>query len=250
MQGMNMLTETFAQYSAMLVMEHLYGAEHMRNFLKEELDRYLSGRGGEEIEELPLDRVEDQPYIHYRKGAVVMYRLKDTVGEDVVAGAMRRMLQLYAFKGPPFPASSDFLKILRTKAGPKYDALITDLFDRITLYDLRATSATGRKRPDGRYDVTVTVDAHKFYADGTGAQKETSLDEEIPIGAFLASPGELDFGNDQISSLRTTRIVSGVQRIHLVTSVEPKFAGIDPYNEWINRNPDNTIAAVLPARVP
>ena len=63
MQGMTMLSETFAQYSAMLVMEHLYGSEHVRKFLKEELDTYLRARGSEEVEELPHDRVRG-PGIH------------------------------------------------------------------------------------------------------------------------------------------------------------------------------------------
>ena len=49
----------------------------MRRFLKYELDRYLRGRGGELIEELPLLLVENQPYIHYRKGSLVMYALQD-----------------------------------------------------------------------------------------------------------------------------------------------------------------------------
>ena len=64
MQGMTMLSETFAQYSAMLVMEKLYGPEHVRKFLKFALDHYLRARGGEEVEELPLERVENQGYIH------------------------------------------------------------------------------------------------------------------------------------------------------------------------------------------
>ena len=55
----------------------------MRKFLKYELDRYLSGRSGEVVEEMPLALVENQPYIHYRKGSVVMYALKDYLGEDV-----------------------------------------------------------------------------------------------------------------------------------------------------------------------
>lgn len=37
-----------------------------------ELDNYLRSRGGEVLEELPLNRVENQGYIHYRKGSVVM----------------------------------------------------------------------------------------------------------------------------------------------------------------------------------
>ncbi|HET8819530.1 MAG TPA: ABC transporter permease subunit, partial [Xanthomonadaceae bacterium] len=66
-QGATMLSESLSQYSALMVLEQEYGREHMRKFLKYELDRYLSGRGGESVEELPLYRVENQQYIHYRK---------------------------------------------------------------------------------------------------------------------------------------------------------------------------------------
>ncbi|HEY4940827.1 MAG TPA: M1 family aminopeptidase [Rhizomicrobium sp.] len=243
MQGSTMLVETFAQYSAMLVMEHLYGPEHVRKFLKFELDSYLRSRGSEEVEELPLDRVENQGYIHYRKGAVIMYRLKETVGEAVVDRALRRMLHLYAFKAAPYPTTRDFLKVLREEAGPKYDALITDLFDKITLYDLKAQSVTWTKRHDGRFDVTLTVDAHKYYADGRGAQTDAKMDEQVPIGLFLAKPGDADFGKDKILELAPMHIGSGTQVIHLVTDVAPKYAGIDPYNEWIDRNSDDNVVA-------
>ena len=86
-QGATMLVESFAQYSALLVMEQIYGREQMRRFLKYELDRYLRARGGEVVEELPLARVENQPYIHYQKGSLAMYWLKEVVGVD---GGQRR----------------------------------------------------------------------------------------------------------------------------------------------------------------
>ena len=76
-QGATLMSETMAQYSALMVMEKEYGRDKMRRFLKFELDNYLQARGGERIEELPLYLVENQPYIHYRKGSLVMYALRD-----------------------------------------------------------------------------------------------------------------------------------------------------------------------------
>jgi ABC-2 type transport system permease protein len=60
-QGATVLSETMAQYSALMVMEEEYGPHMMRRFLKYELDSYLRGRGGERIGELPLALVENQP---------------------------------------------------------------------------------------------------------------------------------------------------------------------------------------------
>ena len=59
-----------------------------------------------------------------------MYWLKEVVGEAVVDRALAKLLQQFAFKGPPYPNSKDFLAILRAEAGPQHDALITDLFEK------------------------------------------------------------------------------------------------------------------------
>ena len=95
-----MLVETMAQYSALIVMKQIYGEEQIRRFLKYELDAYLSARGGEVIEELPLYRVENQGYIHYRKGAVVMYLLRDRLGEDRVNRMLADLLEQCRSKKP------------------------------------------------------------------------------------------------------------------------------------------------------
>jgi hypothetical protein len=47
-----MLSESMAQYSALMVMEKEYGRDMMRKFLKYELESYLRGRG-EGIESRP-----------------------------------------------------------------------------------------------------------------------------------------------------------------------------------------------------
>ncbi|MCV2422039.1 ABC transporter permease/M1 family aminopeptidase [Paucibacter sp. DJ2R-2] len=243
-QGMTLLTESFAQYSAMLVMEKLYGKEQIRQFLKFELDRYLRERGNELIEELPLARVENQAYIHYRKGAVVMYSLKELVGEAPVNRAMRKLIQEFGFKGAPYADSRDFLRLLRAEAGPQHEALIQDLFERITLFDLKASEATATKRSDGRYEVSFRVDARKVYADGKGKETEAVLDEAFDIGAFTAEPGKPEFQRNSVLKMERQRLKSGSQQIHLLLDRLPSFVGVDPYNLRIDRNSDDNLTPV------
>jgi len=244
MQGATMLSETFAQYSAMLVMEKLYGPTMVRKFLKYELDNYLRSRGGEVVEELPLERVENQPYIHYRKGTLAMYWLKETVGEDVVNRAMRRLLARYAFQGPPYPASKDFVAYLREEAGPAYDGVIADLFEKITVYDMRATNAAWTKRPDGKYEVSFTVEGHKYYADGKGKETEAALAEPFELGVFSAQPGKKGFSSASVLAFERRSVASGSQRFTFVVAHEPKWVGVDPYNKRIDRNSDDNLTAV------
>ncbi len=242
-QGSTMLVETFAQYSALMVMKHTYGEAEIRKFLKFELDSYLRARGGDVIDEQPLYKVENQQYIHYRKGSLVMYRLQDQLGEEVVNRALRRLIAQYAFKGAPYPITTDFLTILRSEAPADKQALITDLFEKITLYDLKTKSAVAKKRADGRFDVTVTIDAQKKYADGKGRETGAALNETMDIGLFAAKPGDKGFDAKDVVLYQRRPIRSGVQTFTFTVAKAPRFAGVDPYNTVIDRNgDDNTIA--------
>ena len=53
MQGATLLSESLAQYSALMVMEKEYGRDIMRKFLRYEMDNYLRSRGQETSEGAP-----------------------------------------------------------------------------------------------------------------------------------------------------------------------------------------------------
>ena len=245
MQGGTILVETMAQYSALMVMKHKYGEDKIRRFLKYELDNYLRARGSERIEELPLDRVEDQGYIHYRKGAVVMYLLQDRLGEDRVNAMLRALLNKYRFKSQPYARSLDlvngFLALART---PGERQLVLDLLDRITIYDLKAKTATVRKLPDGTFETLLTVDAAKFYASGTGKETAAPLSDTIDVGLFDQKPELGAFSAKDVVLMERRPVKSGTQTIRVVTKRKPAFAGIDPYNKYIDRNSDDNVVAV------
>ena len=240
-QGGTFIVESLAQYSALMVMEQMYGPEQIRRFLKFELDKYLRSRGGEVLEELPLTRVENQPYIHYQKGGLALYLLKDQIGADKVNAALRGLLAEFAFKSAPYANSTDLIRRFREVAGPEHQQLITDLFERITLYDVKVTDAKAKRRADGRWDVTLEVDARKLYADGKGKETEAPLDEVFDVGAFTVEPGRKGYDKSSVLAVKRTRVHSGKQTLTIVTDKEPNFVGVDPFNKWIDRNSDDNV---------
>jgi aminopeptidase N len=245
MQGGTMLSETLAQYSALMVMKQRYGEDKIRRFLKFELDGYLRRRGGELVEEQPLMRVEDQQYIHYNKGSLVMYLLQDRLGEAAVNRAIRSVLEKYRFKGAPYPRSIELVEAFRREAkSPEDQALITDLFERITVYDLKVGEAKATKRADGKWDVAVPVEAKKAYADGQGNEKPAAFDDRIAIGLFTAAPGSGAFDRRNVLTMQRQPVRSGKQVFRFVTDRKPTHAGIDPYNFYIDRNSDDNVGAV------
>ncbi|MFL5428240.1 MAG: M1 family aminopeptidase, partial [Myxococcales bacterium] len=237
-QGSTVLVETLAQYSALMVMKRAYGPLAMRRFLHYDLDRYLSGRGAEKKKELPLLRVEDQGYIHYNKGSLVMYQLQDLLGEDAVNRALREVIAAHAFKGPPYPTSRVLLEALRRQTPAELQYVLTDDFERITLYENHAVSARYVKRPDGRFDVTMDLVLKKVHADEAGAEHEVPMDDVIPVGVIDASGNAL--------ALTTRRLRSGAARVTLVVDKVPAKAGIDPVDELVDRQPDDNLVAVAP----
>ncbi len=243
-EGAETLSETLAQYSSLMVMEKLYGPDKIRRFLKFELNTYLLSRQTDPDQEMPLYREQHESYIYYNKGSLVMYLLKDRMGADKVNAALRSLLAKYAFKGAPYPRSTNLVAALRAQAAPSEQGLITDLFEKITLVDLRARDAVAVKRADGRYDVTFTVEAHKNYAAGKGKETEAPLNEPIDVGAFTAKPGEGKFGAADVISMQRQPIKSGVQKITLTLAKKPAYVGIDPYNKWIDRDSEDNLTAV------
>ncbi|PCI60970.1 MAG: hypothetical protein COB37_08915 [Kordiimonadales bacterium] len=246
-QGGTMLVETLAQYGALLVMEQKYGKDQIRKFLKFELDRYLGGRAGDPEGELPLYRVENQQYIHYRKGSVIMYALKDYVGEDVVNRSLQRLIALRGFKSQPYAISTDFLTILKEEAGPEHLRLIEDFFEKITLYDVKVTESTVEEMEDGRFKVLLDVEVAKFYADSEGAETEADFDIPVDIGLFLKSPAAAGYGADDVIMLEKRRITEAKSTIEIIVDQKPTFAGIDPYNKLIDRNSNDNLRAVVAA---
>jgi aminopeptidase N len=240
-QGSSMLLETLAQYSALMVMKQHVGAAKMRKFLAYEMDRYLQGRALEQKKELPLARVENQPYIHYRKGSVVMYALADYIGEDKVNEALRRYRDAHAFKGAPYPTSAELLARLREVTPPDMQYLIDDMFERIVIYDNHAISATSKALDGGRYEVTVKVAAKKRVADELGKETDVALNDLIDIGVLDA--------HDEPLALERHRIDQAESTYTMVVKGKPAKAGIDPLDKLIDRRPeDNAISVSEVAR--
>ncbi|MBP1206441.1 ABC-type transport system involved in multi-copper enzyme maturation permease subunit [Duganella sp. 1411] len=233
-QGSTMLIESLAQYSALMVMEKEYGRSKLRRFLRFELDSYLRDRGGELIEEQPLFRVENQQYIHYRKGSLVFYRLRDEIGEDALNRALKRFLQDNAYHGAPYPTSRDLLAYIRAEAPKDKQALITDLFEKIVFYDNRVTEAKAKQRADGRWDVTMTLHLAKMEADGKGKETPRAYDEPVEIAVFARAAGAKE--SEERVLFTDKRLLVGGDPVVTVTVKERPFdVGVDPYNKMIDR---------------
>ncbi|HYD53590.1 MAG TPA: M1 family aminopeptidase [Gemmatimonadaceae bacterium] len=244
MEGREVLSETLSQYSALMVLKRRRGEAHIRRYLQYELDRYLGGRANDPAAEPPLARVTGQDHVTYSKGALAMYLLQVRLGEAAINRALRTLLARHRFRGAPYPRSLDLVAALRAEARTAEDrALIGDLFERIALWDLQVGEPTAARRADGRWDVTVPVEARKLYVEG-GVEREAPLADRIEVGLFTAEPGDDGFGSSNVLLLERHRVRSGRQVLRFVTAQRPTHAGIDPYNYYLDRTSTDNVRPV------
>lgn len=243
MQGATLLSETMAQYTALMIMEKEYGRDMMRKFLSYEMDGYLRNRGRELLKERPLLKVESsQGYIHYRKGSVILYQLKDMIGEAAINRALRKMIAKYGYQGPPYPTSYDLVDAIREETPAELHYLLTDMFDDITLFSNRTVEARAEKRSDGQYDVTIQVESKKLKADEKGNEKEVAINDWMEIGAFAKPPKGKKYG--ATLHRERVRITQPVNTFRFTVKEVPEKAGIDPFSLLIDRIPDDNLKKV------
>ncbi len=241
-QGSTLLSESLAQYSALMVMEREFGASQMRKFLAHELRGYLRGRAGERKKELPLMLAENQPYIHYQKGSLAFYALKDQLGEAWVNAALQDLLREHAFKGPPFPTARALVDRLRATIPAERAYLIEDLFETITLFDNKVEAASMRALPDGRFAVTMEVRLRKLRADELGNESEVTLAGDwIDVGVFTAAEDGEALG--EALYLEKRRFVTADETIEVVVDRRPAMVGIDPYHKLVDRQLKDNLRA-------
>ncbi len=235
-QGSTMLSESLAQYSALMIQEKEYGSQQMGKFLRYEMDNYLSGRSVETKKELPLMFNEGQQYIHYNKGSLIFYALKDYLGEETVNKVLKEYIRDVAFQRAPFTRAIDLVERFKkiTPEDKKY--LIEDFFETITFYRNHTESVTFSKNKD-KYQVEIKSDNKKFRVDELGKEREISMNDYIDIGVFDKE------GN--ILYLQKHKVKSGKNIFHVQVEKMPYKAGVDPINILIDKDSkDHLIKAI------
>ena len=244
-KGSGMLSESLAEYSALMVMKHHYPKERMQEFLRYELDYYLNGRRTESKKEQPLSQCEHQQYIHYNKGAHVLYALQDQIGEDRLNQALRTYRDRWnvarVAQTGIYPTAADLTAELRAVTPDSVKGLLNDWINAITLYELKTDQVT--VKPVGKqYDVTLTLSAEKVRADSLGNETRQPLHEWMWVGVY--APKAKDSDADTLLYYQRHHIAKQKQSITVRVNQKPDRAGIDPLNLLIDRHPKDNVKTI------
>jgi ABC-2 type transport system permease protein len=242
-QGCTVTSETMSQYSALMVMEKEYGQASMSKFLRYEMNKYLQGRAQEGKKEVPLLLCENQQYIHYNKGSVIMYALKDYLGEDTLNAALSRYVKKVAFQEPPYTTSLELYDFVKQATPDSLKETVKDMFERIVVYDNSVKSWSYKKTSDGKFKVTAKIECIKTQSDSLGKAKEVVPNNWFDLAVFSKGKANATQLGDVIY-LKKHKITSKEQTIEFIVDKEPYMFGIDPYNKIIDKETINNIKDV------
>jgi ABC-2 type transport system permease protein len=240
-EGAPVLSESLAWYYGMKVVEHARGREQLRRLLTfmRHPHPHPPIRRGE-----PLLRGLD-PYLSYRKGPFALFALSETIGEERVNGALRRLLEKHRPEDAPLATTLDLYRELKAATPAAFHPLLHDLFEVNTFWDFETERATAKRTPAGTWEVTLQVRASKVVADAAGVETLVPLDEWVEIGIFAPAKD----GGDELSAplyVQKHRIRSTEQTITVTVPRKPDLAGIDPYHllDWVEGGDDDNIEGV------
>jgi ABC-2 type transport system permease protein len=249
-KGATLLSESLSEYSSLKVLEQRYGKFQMRKFLKDALDKYLMGRASEWKSENALMYNENQQYIHYQKGSLVLYAMSDFLGEKVFNDLLKSFIQKVAFQEPPYTTSVEFVEHLRAGTPDSLQYLIKDMFETITLYNNKVESVTSKALPNGKYQVDIHFQVIKYRTDKKGKRvyeeegkpglKEGKKKESLPladyveIGIFGAKEKKGSYEYEREIYLKKVKVNSISNKISIVVDEKPVEVGVDPYNKLID----------------
>lgn len=242
--GSMVIPEGLATYDELVMAERTYGKTNIRNMILNQLWNYLFSRRHLDEAEHPVIRA-NMWQIWGGKGGVVLYGLRDLIGEENMNKALNEFKAAYAYKTePPFAGSNNLYDCLKKYVPDSLQYYLTDTWQKITFYDNKITTVKAEPaQAKGSYKVTFTVDINKAWVDGKGNDIDAkNMKDYILIGVFGKDKvDKLGLGHENPLYLKKYWLTKGQHQFSVIVKEKPERVGVDPYGVLLDRNPNDNL---------
>ncbi len=254
MQGATLMSESLSEYSSLKLLEKEYGIDMTAKFLKESNNGYIFRRAGEEKKESALYQVDNQPYIHYQKGSVVLYGIQQLIGEQKMNEILSKFDQKYAYQPKPYPNAYNFLDIMYPMIPDSLKETAKDGLERIIIYNTDIKSATTVQLKDKTYETTVEIELLKNSVDpdakqtknikdmALGQSKEAPISDYFDIGLFEENGSKARYG--KLISTTRVKLDKKSNTLKLISKTKPNKFVFDPYFIHIYKDPEDNVKKI------
>ena len=172
-----------------------------------------------------------------------MDAIRERLGETRLNQVLADYLADFRFKGDPYPTTLDLQAQFASLATPAERVFIDSLFEEITLVDIELENIESEKTQQGDYQVTLTIKAAGYVADGQGKDTHRPFRDFVEIALTNVHPDELD-RMDDITLVGRYEIEDGENRIELTVPQQAGYILLDPFVKQIDKNRDNNYRAL------
>jgi len=244
-QGRKMILESLAQYSALMVLKKHYPEEKVQQLLEMERNRYLEGGGKGSLQEMPLATEDHQNHVYYGKGTLNLYALQDYISEDSVNLALKRFVKDWnSFDGQKttqrYATTIDLLTYFKAVTPDSLQYLITDLFEKVVLFENSTNVGTYEKVASNKYKIELPVSVTKYELDSLGEKKMLPINDWVEIGVYGEKEKEME-----LIYLKKHKITNRETVITILVNEKPGKAGIDPLYKLIEQNTADNVKVLL-----
>ncbi|QIP14954.1 hypothetical protein G8759_21185 [Spirosoma aureum] len=233
--GDGLLTESLAKYTEAMVVEKTFGKMLLRNYLQADNRLYFSMRNTDG-KELPLDQATDQPFVYYQKGGLVLYAIKETLGEEKFNRALQRLIEKHAYPGTK-ATPDDLIHELKQDATASQARRIDDWLRKVIVYSLKVTVVSCESLVNGQFRLTLRVNMDKTEQ---GSNKSLLPDDEIDVALFDRKPADWDQQLKPVY-LQKHQFSKAETLLTITVTKKPQSVAIDPYGYLLDENQsDNT----------
>jgi len=234
--GYAMLTEALAKYTENILIEKAFGKMYLRKYLAYDNSLYFLNRNNSE-KELPLAKTLDQPYVHYQKGGLTMYAVKELLGEKKFNVTLSQLIIAHEYPKPR-ATPTDFVNAVLNQASPNQRKFINDSFNEVVTYNMGIKMLNGEVLKNGKYKINLEIATERL---SEGSKQLPSLEIDLVCFDQLETDWNLDtkpvyFQKCAISQNKTN--------ISIIIDHKPKTVAIDPYGYVLDADKSNHVVAV------
>jgi ABC-2 type transport system permease protein len=245
--GSMVISEGLADYDALVMAEKKYGLANMRPFLLDKLWAYSIIRRRQTEPEHPV--LTANTWFEWGgKAGVVMYGLRDLIGEDSMNSALREFREVYGYRAHgPYAGSNDLYAVLQRHAPDSLQYYLSDTWEKVTLYDNKVISVSAVKTGSANeYKVTMRVKIDKNWVDDKHNDvPAVGMKDYIDIGILGADVTDAAGRTEkQLLYRKKWLLTRGEHKITVVVKEKPKAVAVDPLGLLIDRNISDNIKAI------
>ena len=214
-----------SKYTSMMVSEQTFGRQSTLAQRKKLRLNYLKKRQQDNLGERPLNQTQlNQDYLSRTKASLAFYAMQYFIGEAQVNQALVQVLAQFNIRNQKLLNIEDLLVALKAATPAKYQQMITDWFEQITLHDLSIDSATVVPLDQHRYQVQFTLTTQKRYTNANGEEvavvQPLALNEYIPV-KIVNEQGEALYAG-------VVHVTDSSQSVVIEVKGQPALIHIDP----------------------